>query len=106
VLRLAAGALAMAVILIAAAFFTAVWLDLDQAFFQAVVAPGVILWKLSNWVCPPSGARCFLLSERQGAHHLWALICYVVAWWGIFFATLMVVRRLRKRGGADTPTLR
>ena len=78
----------MAIALVVCALFTASWLGPTNRFFESVLAPGIVLWEFSNWVCPPYGERCFLLSERQIAHHVWGFICYVAAWWAIFSALI------------------
>ena len=83
--------LALAVALVALAFFVASWLGVKNRFFETILAPGIALWQLSNWLCPPYGERCFLLSERMGAHHLWGLMCYIGAWWAIFSAFIAAV---------------
>jgi hypothetical protein len=87
-IAVAAVSLAMAIALVLFALFTVSWLGPSNRFFEPVLAPGIALWKLSNWVCPPYGERCFLLSERQIAHHVWGFICYVAAWWAIFAAVI------------------
>jgi len=87
-MALAAISLVMAITLVLFALFTVSWLGPTNAFFEPVLAPGIALWKFSNWLCPPYGERCFLLSERQIAHHVWGFICYVGAWWAIFSALL------------------
>src|SRR5215467_2100924 len=66
-----------AVVLIVAAFFTALNL---RAFASVVWAPGELLVRASNTICPPFGVECFLGSKRQGAHHLWLFICSLVSW--------------------------
>src|SRR5688572_7387532 len=78
----------MAIALIVFALFTISWLGPTNSLFEPLLAPGIVLWKFSNWLCPPYGERCFLSSERQIAHHVWGFICYVAAWWAIFAALL------------------
>lgn len=56
----------------------------DMRAINVLLAPGIGIWRLSNWICPPFGERCFLGSDSQGAHHLWGLICYVTGWQVVF----------------------
>jgi len=86
---LLALSLFLAVALVAASFFVAA-ANIDKV----ILSPGLALWHLSNLACPPFGERCFLFSERQIAHHLWGLICYVISWWAIFSAVLLGTRAL------------
>lgn len=66
-----------AIILIVVTFFSA----LEFRDFAAFVwAPGEFLVRSSNAICPPFGVECFLGSRRQGAHHLWLLICLLISW--------------------------
>ena len=72
-----------------------------REFAQLVWVPGEWLVLLLNQVCPPKGVECFLGSSRQGAQHLWLLICslaswsliFSAAWWGGF----RLVQRARAR---------
>ncbi|MGZ5050761.1 MAG: hypothetical protein ACXWF8_11705 [Methylobacter sp.] len=92
----------LAVALVVATFFISASAD-SPFLLKAALSPGLALWHLSNLICPPFGERCFLFSERQIAHHLWGLICYVTAWWAIIFAVLLGVRALtlRSKGTAQ-----
>src|SRR5258706_12270284 len=89
--------LAMAVTLVVIGLFTGSWWGPKNPILEIALTPGLLLWKLSNWACPPYGERCFLLSERQIAHHVWGFVCYVVAWWGMFTALLAAVWALTAR---------
>ena len=67
---------------------------------KILLMPGMSLWQLSNWLCPPFGERCFLASESQGSHHLWGLICYVIGWQIVFgVALLLRARHIRSQMG-------
>jgi len=76
-----------------------------REFAQLVWLPGEWLVYLSDHACPPKGAECVLGSSRQGARHLWLLICslaswsliFSAAWWGGF----RLVQRARARSCAD-----
>jgi hypothetical protein len=96
-LSLAGVSFMLSVGLFAAALFSVPWIHDTNTFFEAVLAPGIALWKFSNWICPPCAERCFLLSERQVAHHIWGLICYIAAWWAIFAALIWVAWALTAR---------
>ena len=89
---LLALSLFLAAALVATTFIAAV--NDFNFFVKVVLSPGLVLWHLSNSLCPPFGERCFLFSERQIAHHFWGLICYITAWWVIFSAVLVSVRAL------------
>jgi hypothetical protein len=49
--------------------------EVIRPFFLIVWTPATWLVRLSNALCPPTGARCFLGSVSQGAHHLWFGLC-------------------------------
>jgi hypothetical protein len=69
-------------------------------------APGEWLVYLSNQVCPPRGAECFLGSTRQGAQHLWLVICALFSWSLIFAAAWWSGFRLVERARARAATYR
>jgi hypothetical protein len=96
-LGLASLGLVLAASLFAVALFSVSWIGPTNAFFEGVIAPGLAIWKFSNSLCPPYAERCFLLSERQVAHHIWGLICYVGAWWAIFSALIWAACALTAR---------
>jgi hypothetical protein len=104
--RLLGVSFLLAVAVIAASFFVAAE-EGGIALTRAMLAPGIALWRLSNSVCPPDGARCFLFSSRLYAHHLWAVICYVIAWWAVFAVALsggLVLIRLAKNSHSSNGT--
>ena len=74
---------------------------------QLVWTPGEWLVYLSNHVCPPKGAECFLGSGRQGAQHLWLLVCSLASWSLIFSAAwwsgFRLVQRARARACTHRP---
>lgn len=79
----------------------------SEFLVDVATGPGLPLWHLSNWLCPPVGERCCLFSERQLAHHLWGALCYVAAWWAIFIGLVVGLQRMRSMRvplGAATPS--
>lgn len=94
--------LASAFVLIGVAFVVSMY---SREVAQWVSVPGELLVGASNRICPPSGAECFLGSSRQGARHLWLLICVLASWSFIFFVAwwsgLRLAVRARARGRAD-----
>jgi hypothetical protein len=90
--------LGSAMVLITVAFFGA----LELRDVAAVVwAPGEFLVRSSNAICPPLGVECFLGSRRQGAHHLWLLICLLVSWGFILSVAWWCGLSLTARSRAD-----
>jgi len=71
-------------------------IEYGSIFAKVVLFPGYFLWEVTNVICPPSGSRCFLGSERAFAHHGWALICYVFGWFGLIIATLKIKKALTR----------
>ena len=63
--------------------------------------PGEWLVHLSNQVCPPRGAECFLGSSRRGAQHLWLVVCALVMWSFVlaaaWWAGFRLIERIRAR---------
>jgi hypothetical protein len=74
-------------------------------FAQWFRAPGEWLVLLSDQVCPPKGAECFLGSSRRGAQHLWLILCALAAWSLIFSAAwwggYRLVERARTRAWTE-----
>ena len=79
----AARGFASALLLIIAAFVISMKF---RELAQLLLAPGDWLVQASNWICPPLGAECVLGSKRQGAQHLWRILCAYAAW-SVLFST-------------------
>lgn len=77
------GALSLAIVLAVLGISFILPISYSGAFSKAALFPGYLLWESTNVVCPPTGSRCFLGSERAIAHHGWAFICYVIGWYAL-----------------------
>jgi hypothetical protein len=71
-----------------------------REFAQLVLMPGEWLVYLSDHACPPKGAECVLGSSRQGAQHLWLLICSLASWSPVFSVAWWAGFRLVQRARA------
>ena len=84
--KILAGAIVIVLVVMLVSF--ALPLEYGSTIMKVGLYPGYILWEATNTVCPPTGSRCFLGSERAIAHHGWAFICYIIGWFVVIRITL------------------
>jgi len=97
VLATAALGFASALALILVAFVVSLKF---REFAHLAWVPGEWMVYMSNQVCPPKGVECVFGSSRQGAQHLWLVICSLAAWSLIFSAAWWGGFRLVQRAQA------